>query len=312
MIRTRPDLAAVLGRWQAKSHSLRHVRDGANAVYEFRKGSARLFLRVTEDRHRSRCQLEAELDFVRFVASRGVAAACPLLSSAGAWVETVQAVDEADWHAVVFRAAPGRCFRFFSDDIDRPLFRAWGSAMGALHAASRDFVPAESRQRPTWEEQDTTSCDLTRLPLAESKARREHALIAEWLGTAGVTPENWGMIHGDFERTNFVLDGDTLRLYDFDDTCHHWYLADVANALWAFRAAPPTEREKYLRWFLEGYRERSSVAADARERISWFVRLRSLSLFVNRLRGRTTTGTSAGDDRWEQRMRAEFEKPFWW
>lgn len=313
MNRARPDLAALLGRWQATPHTLRHVRDGANAVYEFQRGSSRLFLRLTEDRHRSRCQLEAELDFVRFVVSRGVAAACPLLSSAGALVESVQAADGADsWHAVVFAAAPGRCFRFFSDDIGRPLFHAWGLAMGALHAASCDFVPAASRRRPSWEGQDTTSCDLTRLPIAEAKARREHARIVEWLGSVRVTPENWGMIHGDFERTNFVFDGDTLRLYDFDDACHHWYLADVAHALWAFRATPPPERRHFLRWFLEGYRERFAVAEDVREHVSWFVRLRSLSLFLNRLHARTVTGASGGDDRWDRRLRAEFEKPFWW
>ncbi len=212
MNRARPDLAGLIARWQATPRTLTHVRDGANAVYEFKAGSSRLFLRLTPDRHRSRCQLEAELDFVRFVASRGVAAACPLPSNRGAWVETVQPGHAEAWHAVVFAAAPGRHFRFFSSDIDRPLFHAWGSAMGALHIASRDFVPVASRRRPSWAEQDTTCRDHTRLPTAEAEARREHARVMEWLGSLHATPDSWGMIHGDFERTNFVFDGSTLRL----------------------------------------------------------------------------------------------------
>jgi amicoumacin kinase len=125
-----PHLAGLTALWGATSGTLEHVRDGENTVYAIKSGSSRRFLRLTEGRHRSRQQLEAELDFVRFVASRGMAAACPLPSHRGAWVETVQAGDGRTWHGVVFVAAPGRHFRFFSRDIDRPLFRAWGSAMG--------------------------------------------------------------------------------------------------------------------------------------------------------------------------------------
>lgn len=305
MNRRRPDLAGLVARWQGAPHTLAHVRDGANAVYQFQAGGTRLVLRLTEDRHRSRGQLEAELDFVRFISSRGVAAACPLPSVVGAWVETVAADDAADaWHAVVFTAAPGRHFRFFSADIDRPLFRAWGRTMGALHAASREFVPAPSRRRASWAEQDTTRCEVTRLPLAEAAARREHARVTEWLQSLRATPESWGLIHGDFERTNFVLDGATLRLYDFDDACYHWYLADVAHALWAFRGAPQPDRRRFLTWFLEGYRERSGVEVDVRQHFSWFVRLRSLSLFLN--------GRSAADGLYERRLRTAFEEPFRW
>lgn len=313
MNRVRPDLAALVARWQGAPSSLAHIRDGANAVYQFQAGGTRLVLRLTEDRHRSRGQLEAELDFVRFVSSRGVAAACPVPSVGGAWVETAVADDAEDtWHAVVFAAAPGRHFRFFSADIDRLLFRAWGRTMGALHAASREFVPAAPRRRASWAEQDTTRCEVTRLPLEEATARHEHAHVTEWLRSLRATPESWGLIHGDFERTNFVLHGATLRLYDFDDACYHWYLADVAHALWAFRSAPPADRRRFLTWFLEGYRERSAVEAEVRENFSWFVRLRSLSLFINRLQDGAVSARSAADRLYERRLRTAFEQPFRW
>jgi amicoumacin kinase len=305
----RPDPAQLVARWHGSAHTLTHERDGANAVHAFRAGSLPLILRLTEDRHRSRCQLEAELDFVRFVAARGVAVAQPIPSDRDAWVETIQLDEGETWHAVAFMAVPGRHFRYFSDDIDRPLFRAWGSATGALHAASRDFVPAASRRRPSWAEQDTTSCDHTRLPAAEAGARREHARVTEWLGCLETTPGCRGLIHGDLERTNFVLDEGAPRLFDFDDACYHWYLADVAHALWAFRGAPPSDRRRFLEYFLEGYREHCAAELDVRERLSWFVRLRTLSLFIHRL---DASGGAASDGRWEQRVRAGFDEPFRW
>jgi len=309
--RVLPDVAALAARWNAAEGTLGLVRDGENAVYELRSGDARRFLRLTEDRHRSREQLEAELEFVHFVTSRGLAAASAVPSAGGEWVETADAADGSIWHAVVFAAVPGRHFRYFSLDIDRPLFRRWGSAMGRLHTLSREFGPATSRRRPPWTAQDTTRCDDAMLPATETEARREHARIAEWLASRERTRASWGLIHGDFERTNFVCDGTTLWLYDFDDACYHWYLADVAHALWAFRGAPAADRGHYLAWFLEGYREQCDAAvdvADVREDLSWFVRLRSLSLFLRSIR----SGAAGPAGPWERRMRAGFEEPFRW
>lgn len=314
MIQGPPDAARVVRRWKGAPHTLEHVRNGANAVYRFRAGETPLVLRLTEDRHRDRAQLEAELDFIRFVSARGVASADPVPTIDGDWVETLTRDDAGGvLHATAFNWVSGAPFRFFTADVDRPLFHAWGRAMGRLHAASRDFMPAAGRRRVAWTEQDTTRCDAARLPPSETAAHREHTRLTEWLESLGSTPAAWGLIHGDFERTNFVLDGTTPRLFDFDDACYHWYLADIAHALWAFRAAPPADRGRFLEWFLEGYREESAADAFVREHLSWLIRLRSLSLFACRVQaGAARDERPLTGEHWVRRMRAEFEKPFSW
>jgi Ser/Thr protein kinase RdoA (MazF antagonist) len=127
----------------------------------------------------------------------------------------------------------------------------------------------------------------------------------EWLESVNESAGSWGLIHGDFERTNFTIDGGVIRPYDFDDACYHWYVADIAHALWAFRGAPRSDRGQFLDWFLDGYRERSPIGTDVREQLSWFVRLRSLSLFVARV-------GSTADGEWDHRMRAWFDEAFSW
>jgi amicoumacin kinase len=299
---------AVLTRcvtlWDVAPGTLTPVRQGANFVYEFQAHRCRFFLRLTNDHHRSLEQLEGELDFVRFVASRGVDVSCPQPSQRGNQVETFETDDGETWHAVVFAAMAGAHFRFFSADVDAALFRVWGYAMGALHFASRDFVPRTSR-RPLWNEQDTTSCDPGKIPFAEATAQREHERIAEWLAARPATAESWGLIHGDFERTNFVLSDGTVHLFDFDDACYHWYVADIAHALWAFRNAPPADRSRFLEWFLQGYRERCPIGSDLRESLSWFVRLRTLSLFSARLQDEASA-------EWVWRTRVSLKTPFCW
>jgi len=230
-----PDVPSVIARWNGTPDTLTHVREGENEIYEFRVGSTPLILRLTRNAHRNREQLEAELEFIRYVSTRGVAVALPCSSMDGASVESFRPPDGELWYAVVFARVQGRHFRYFSSDIDRPLFRAWGEAMGALHAASREFVPAVTVRRPVWSEQDTTSCDERSLPSEETEARREHARITEWLESLGTTPQSWGLIHGDLERTNFMLEGSSVRVYDFDDVCYHWYMADGQRDAWAAR-----------------------------------------------------------------------------
>ena len=301
------DVAALAARWNALPGSVCHVRDGANAVYGFRAEGLPFFLRIAEERHRSRGQLLAELDFVRFLGSRGLTVIGAVPSNRGEDIESTRTPDGRLWHAVVFATAPGRKFRYFSRDINRSLFRMWGSAMGRMHAVSREYAPGVPVHRPAWHAQDTTCCTDSMIPATEISARREFALIDEWLESLPRTRESWGLIHADFERTNFVRDGAVLWIYDFDDACYHWYLADVAHALWAFRDAPAADRKRFLTWFMEGYGRESAVPDESSEYLSWFVRLRSLCLFMHR------QPSNPGDDlRWAQRMRAGFEKPFRW
>jgi Ser/Thr protein kinase RdoA (MazF antagonist) len=313
----RPDVGALVARWAGDPRTVAHIRDGENAVYRFATADGARILRLTAVTHRSREALEAELDFIRFVTagytSRSFEVARPVTSVSGSWVEAVgHDASATSWHAVAFEEARGCIFEFFSPDIDRPLFLDWGRAMGTLHSASRAFTPEATRRRPEWTAQAATRCDVDGLPSDESAARREHASVVEWLAHVRAPNEHRGLIHGDFERTNFVLDGESLRLYDFDDACYHWYVADIAHALWAFRNAPAADRARFLGWFLEGYRERAPIADELLADFSWFIRLRSLSLFLRRVRLRATDSRRAADDPWEQRMRVAFERPFRW
>ena len=296
-------MTRIAARWHADAESLTHVRDGTNSVYAVRVAGTRYYLRVTNTRHRTRAQLEAELDFVEYLGSRGISVARAHRSASGERIESFPA--EPARHAILFAAVRGRHFEFFSSDIDRRLFDRWGSAMGAMHAASHAFVPTGPR-RPSWDAQDSTTFDRSGIPGSEMEAWHEHECLTQGLESVPRTPATWGLIHADFERTNFVIDGrGTVHIYDFDDACYHWYAADIANALWAFRNAPPCDRAHFLEWFLEGYRRQYTIAPNVREQLAGFIRVRTLSLFVNRLR-------SARDTEWVRRTRTTFGKPFAW
>ena len=41
-------------------------------------------------------------------------------------------------------------------------------------------------------------------------------------------PNEYGLIHADLHRGNFFYHEEKMTVLDFDDSCYHWYLYDVA------------------------------------------------------------------------------------
>lgn len=57
----------------------------------------------------------------------------------------------------------------------------------------------------------------------------------------------YGLIHNDFHPYNFMIDGDTITVFDFDDCIYGWYALDIAiaaaHAVW-WGALEKTESQK--------------------------------------------------------------------
>ena len=120
--------------------------------------------------------------------------------------------------------------------------------------------------RPVWD------CDTTLGP---------HALWGDWRVFAGFTPqekelleraetriraamaaygkprERFGLIHADMRLANLLVEGDILKLLDFDDCAYSWHLFDLAASL-SFIEARPDLPDLVAAW-LEGYRAVSTA-----------------------------------------------------
>jgi Ser/Thr protein kinase RdoA (MazF antagonist) len=293
------DPLAAAQRWDPDASAVRHLRDGENSTWEVAGAAGAHVLRLTREAHRTKDQLEAELDFIEHVAVSGLPVARPRSAPGG---ERVLEVADGVF-AVLFPKLPGRPFEFHSADIGAPLFRAWGETMARLHACSIRFRPREGFHRPEWLDDRLAGCpDRGSLPAPLSRACEE---LLAWVRALPPDPRHYGMVHGDFERTNFLLDGGTIRVFDFDDCCRHWFAWDVACALWVFRHAPQGERARMLAWFLEGY---AAVRPPDHERLSRFsdwIRLRTLALLIRRL-------PMPGDRLWVERAQAWLATPWRW
>lgn len=44
--------------------------------------------------------------------------------------------------------------------------------------------------------------------------------------------DSYGLIHNDMHQWNFLLDGDKINVFDFDDSLHGWFALDIGIALY--------------------------------------------------------------------------------
>lgn len=132
--------------------------------------------------------------------------------------------------------------------------------------------------------------------------------VLAWLRGTPAQATHFGMVHGDLERTNFVLNDAGLGVFDFDDCCQHWFCWDIACALWVFRNDAQDKREAFLGWFLEEYGKVRDPDLIRLERFSELVRLRTVALLL--YRSRVTPDSLRGD--WARRTQEWLATPWSW
>lgn len=68
-------------------------------------------------------------------------------------------------------------------------------------------------------------------PEAEAKIARCCAIIKTRLERYGKNEHNYGVIHADLRDTNIIVEGDAIKVIDFDDFGFGWHVHDLASAL---------------------------------------------------------------------------------
>lgn len=287
---TPPLLDDAAQRWGIAGSDTRFLRAVENFVYEFSREGKPCILRLTHSSHRTADQVNAELELIDFFANHQITVARPIPSRGGTLVEKIASADDSYFLASVFEKAPGAKAALtapFSDQAQ--LFEDWGALVGSMHAVVpkyRDGKPDRRRHLGIADE----NLRRAKLHLPDSVASLLpvlHDLLFE-VGRLPQTPANYGLLHTDCHHGNFHVDGRTLTLFDFDDTCHHWFAYDVMVPLFHLpiedRGAKP-ERDReiatfFLKHFLTGYQTKAPFPREWLDYLPLFLRLRDWQLYI--------------------------------
>jgi Ser/Thr protein kinase RdoA (MazF antagonist) len=265
----------IVERWSHDPASARFFRSSANFLYVLRYDGTRRFLRFVESSERRRTSIDAEIALVEWLAEEGLAVARPVQSRNERFVETI-ATDWGTFHAVVFDALEGTQFEI--DELDDAGCRAWGAALGQLHATIRRYQRSFSSARPTIQDHLTQASHL--LSQDAPAVREELHRLELSLATLPVDRDTYGLIHFDFELDNLIWQGRTVQMLDFDDCSCAWYAADIAFALRDYFDAGADLHSPGVRAFLDGYAAHTPLADEEIAQIPLFLRLGRLIQFA--------------------------------
>ena len=148
-----------------------------------------------------------------------------------------------------------------------------------MHALSKGYAPPENRRRFKWDEDAILRDIQAYLPPTEKVVWAEYRELMEWLAARPHDRECFGLIHGDFGPTNFRQAGGELCVFDFDDSCYHWFAYDLAVTIY-----PHGRREgarALLESLLEGYTSETATSPPQVAELIKLCRLRQLYMFLH-------------------------------
>jgi Ser/Thr protein kinase RdoA (MazF antagonist) len=252
-------------------------------IYAYRRAGRQFILRLAHSLRYSYEIIRGELDWINFLADRGVQVSRPILSQDGRLAEKITA-PQGYFTATAFEKAPGGPPS--REDWETGLMKKVGRLLGKMHVLTQAYAPSDPVfHRPHWDYGLDASAEEY-LPPGEEKVQAAwHALLAR-LRQLPRERDSYGLVHTDVHGGNFFVDRGQITLFDFGDCQYAWFAYDLAMAL--FYVLPhhcdsPEQQafgRRALAELLEGYALESTLSADWLAIFPLFFKLREIDLYI--------------------------------
>lgn len=277
-------LSEAARRYEMDPDSLFKVGGFENYVYRYTFRGKEYILRLTHSSHRSGGQVQAELDFVAFLAANDAAVSMPVRSKENYLVEKIEIEPDNYFLVTAFTKAPGRHVK--KEDLTESLFREWGKSIGKIHRLTKSYVPNTVARRPSWHDDKVFSNAREYIPVGNELVVQKLEQLVQNLKVLPHDRDSYGLIHTDIHTGNFFIDDDRITIFDFDDSAYQYFISDIAIALFYSLMSLDALEERiafadsFLTHFLAGYREENQLSDYWIQQIPNFLKLREMELYV--------------------------------
>lgn len=310
-------LDAAAARYGLSGAAISKVGGFENLVYAMDFNGKSTILRVTHDSHRTETQVQAELNFVAYLAEHGVLVCKPLPSPGGRLLESIPA-ENGTFLLTAFEKAPGGHVHGGHPAWDDSLFREWGRITGLMHACAVKYsVPDGEPDRIT---EDESPYDPASSEHSDEMVMLHHAFqrCEEQILRLPRSGESFGMCHRDLHHGNFYVDGGIIQAFDFDDCGYDYFVQDIAMAVYYAStfpqwSTPAASREqttgaasRFMASFMDGYNGVHRIDPYWLKQLPLFIEKRRIDLCMI-LWDSWSSGTEGQRDwlRWNLRAIAE-------
>jgi Ser/Thr protein kinase RdoA (MazF antagonist) len=252
-----------------------------NATYKVETADGqRWALRVHREGYHSRAAIASELEWLMNLRTTGVVTTPrPVKGLDG---ELIQSVTERnvvmfDWET---GAEPA-----IDQDLSKPL-EVLGEVTARMHIHARQWKRPQGFQRFTWDF-DTSLGEHNphwgkwRNGMGVDAAHAKLFgctvdLIGKRLAAYGKDENRFGLIHCDLRLANLMMDGNAVKVIDFDDCGFGWYMYDAATPVSFYEHEPQVPA--LIESWKAGYRKVIDLPHADELEISTFIMLRRLLL----------------------------------
>ncbi|MFD2922988.1 phosphotransferase enzyme family protein [Halobacillus naozhouensis] len=274
-------------QFQADAADAKKLGDFENYVFEVYRNDQPYILRLTHSSHRSKSEVEAELEWINYLHKQGLNASSVHPSTTGDLVAEIP-IAKGTFYVCLFDQAPGQPVKASDEAFGPELFEKWGSVIGKMHRWTKEFKPGISR-RERWDQDDLLDFR------SYLNSKQDSAIISsgeKLIRDIQALPENkdsFGLIHNDLHSGNFFIDQGELHIFDFDDSTYGYYVSDIAIPMYYAvlvkcggeeLAARSHFAKEFLTHFLKGYQKENSVDPVWISRLPLFLRLRDYTLYT--------------------------------
>ena len=258
-----------------------------NATFKIEAPSGKRWaLRVHRDGYHSRSAIASELAWLMALRESGVAITPkPVRGIDGEFIQDILHSHFAKLRHVVLSEWEDGIEPDIAQDLIKP-FEILGEVTARMHAHARvwrrppfftrytwNFETALGEKNPHWgRNRDGIGVDKSKAALF----KRTADLIAKRLTAFGQTNERFGLIHGDTRLANILMDGDKVKVIDFDDCGFGWYMYDAATPIsfYEHNAQVPALIDAWQ----TGYRKAGILSREDEQEIPTFIMFRRLLL----------------------------------
>ena len=267
----------VLPNWGLQDATLSMIKMRENAVFKVEKqNQEKVILRIHRAEYHSDEALRSELQWIRALAEEGIdtPAVIPTLDG-----ELFVAPDndiagkprQIDMFAWVDGEQLGSIEGGLEGDAETQSsnFRTIGELAGRVHNQACAWPPPEGFHRHAWDVEGLMGEEpfwgrfwelevLT--PGQVDLMLRVRSKVTEELNAFGYAPDKYSMIHADMVPENVLVDGDRIRLIDFDDAGYGWHLFEMATSL--YFSNPEGSIEHLISSYIDGYRTQRDLSDE--------------------------------------------------
>ena len=223
-------------------------------------------LRISHSTNHNPAQIRGELEWLAELQSAHIAAPVVKTLPSGDRYTSIADGQGGAFTAVLFEWAHGKHVWEIKDSPwAAPLFEQLGALCGKMHALAKTFTFANpGSDRPHW--YDEPNLDISdALPKYDQAIAGKYERLNHQIRQVHQGRQDYGMIHGDVHRGNFLLTPQGIQLLNFDNCKFHLFMADIAVVL--FHAIPfdlpeamqQSAAQRFMQHFMAGYQQENQL-----------------------------------------------------